>query len=131
MAVAREAEANDQGRADRSEAITAAYRQPRGETALPAQHGLVAATVIGLLGDGAIAQLVRDSPFKLTASLVGVACATIFWRESANPATSRMRLLHTRIYGQGIVVVTTVCVLGMAEVLDRGASSRPSRHPAD
>lgn len=125
-AVAREVEAKDQGRAGRSEAITAGYRQPRGELTPPAQHGLVAATVVALLGDGSIAQLVRDSPFKLTASVVGVACAAIYWRESANPATSRMRLLHTRIYGQAVAVVTTVCVLGLAEVLDRGASTASS-----
>ena len=87
----------------------------------------MAAAATALLGDGHVATLVRESPFKLTAGLVGAAYASIYINESRKPAASRLRLIHTRVYGQAVAVVTTVCVLGLAEALDMGAFSPRSQ----
>ena len=62
------------------------------------------------------ANMVYDHPFKTIIGIAVPCYLAIFHRESTNPATAQMllsqRLIHTRVYGQGVVVlvhVTTVC----------------------
>ena len=65
------------------------------------------------------ANFVYSAPFK---TIVGIALpiyGAIFYKESTSAATKDMllsqRLIHTRVYGQAVAVITTLVVMGFAE----------------
>ena len=64
-------------------------------------------------------RLVREHTFKLILGAVGLAAAAIYLREASRPASARLSRMHTRVYGQGVAIVTTICVVGLAEALER------------
>merc|ERR1719203_2322058 len=47
--------------------------------------------------------------------------SAIFYAESTNPATASMplsqRLIHTRVYGQAIAILSTIIVMGFCETM--------------
>ena len=61
----------------------------------------------------------REHTFKLILGAVGLAATAIYLREASRPASARLSRLHTRVYGQGVAIVTTICVVGLAEALER------------
>ena len=70
-------------------------------------------------------RVVREHTFKLILSAVGIAAAAIYLREASRPASARLSRMHTRVYGQGVALVTTICVVGLAEALDLERRRRP------
>ena len=71
------------------------------------------------------ARLVREHTFKLILGAVGLAATAIYLREASRPASARLSRMHTRVYGQGVALVTTICVVGLAEALDLERRRRP------
>jgi len=67
------------------------------------------------------ANALYESPCIAVLGLTAPACAVIFAVESRNPATAGMdlskRLMHTRVYGQGVAVAALVGVLAFVEVM--------------
>lgn len=137
-AVAPEALVLGTADAERSAAITQAYRE--GKHAQPVaerEAGAVASAAAGLLLKGGeestAARVVREHTFKLVVGAVGLAYAGIYMREASKPASARLSLMHTRVYGQGVALATTVCVVGLAEALDlerRRRSGDNAPHPS-
>lgn len=74
-----------------------------------------------------VANALYEGPCVAVLSLTAPACAVIFAVESRNPATAGLdlskRLMHTRVYGQGVAVAALVGVLAFVEVMgnDGGA----------
>lgn len=68
-----------------------------------------------------LANFVYDSPFKTIIGIAVPAYSALFYRESINPQTRGMllsqRLIHTRVYGQAAVVLTTIGVMGFGETM--------------
>ncbi|KAL3930382.1 MAG: hypothetical protein SGPRY_001561 [Prymnesium sp.] len=65
------------------------------------------------------ANAIFEHPCK---TIVGIALpvySAIFYKESSSPATARMllsqRLIHTRVYGQAVVIATTIAVMSVGE----------------
>ena len=86
------------------------------------QDGAAAAPRRGALSVGQrVANFVYDHPFKVIVGIALPTYAAIFRRESTQPATAGMllsqRLIHTRVYGQGVVVLTTLGVMGFVETM--------------
>ncbi|KAL3933247.1 MAG: hypothetical protein SGPRY_000371 [Prymnesium sp.] len=69
------------------------------------------------------ANVVYNSPFKSIIGFIVPAYLGIFMVESANPRTANMplsqRLIHTRVYGQGIAVLTTVSIMSFVSVMEK------------
>ena len=65
------------------------------------------------------ANTVYTHPFKTIMGIAGPIYGGIFYMESVNPATAMMplsqRLIHTRVYGQMVAVLSTVSVMGFTE----------------
>jgi len=65
------------------------------------------------------ANTVYTHPFKTIMGIAGPIYGGIFYMESVNPATAMMplsqRLIHTRVYGQMVAVLSTVTVMGFTE----------------
>lgn len=65
------------------------------------------------------ANAVYEAPFKTIVAIAAPLYGVIFYKESTGAATKDMmlsqRLIHTRVYGQAIAVLTTICVMGFAE----------------
>lgn len=63
------------------------------------------------------------SPFKSIIGFLTPAYAAVFAYESSNPKTANMllsqRLIHTRVYGQAIAVITTVSVMSFVSMMDK------------
>eukprot|EP00964_Phaeocystis_antarctica_P053650 scaffold31509_cov71-Phaeocystis_antarctica.AAC.3 len=56
-------------------------------------------------------RVVREHTFKLILSAVGIAAAAIYLREASHPASARLSRMHTRVYGQGVALVTTIALV--------------------
>jgi hypothetical protein len=74
-----------------------------------------------------VVRVVREHTFKLILGAVGIAAAAIYLREASRPASARLSRMHTRVYGQGVALVTTICVVGLAEALDLERRRRPPK----
>jgi hypothetical protein len=65
---------------------------------------------------------VYTHPFKSIMAMAAPTYAFIFARESTHPATASLplsqRLIHTRVYGQMVAVLSTVSVMAFVKVLD-------------
>jgi curved DNA-binding protein CbpA len=55
-------------------------------------------------------------------SIAGPIYGALFYRESTHPSTAHMplsqRLIHTRVYGQMVAVLSTVAVMGFAKTME-------------
>jgi len=71
-----------------------------------------------------VANAVSSNPFKTIVGIAAPLYALIFYRESTHPSTANMllsqRLIHTRVYGQAIAVLTTVSVMYVCECMKDG-----------
>mmetsp|Transcript_43410 Transcript_43410/g.72174 ORF Transcript_43410/g.72174 Transcript_43410/m.72174 type:complete len:308 (-) Transcript_43410:292-1215(-) len=67
------------------------------------------------------ANAVYQNPFKTIFGMVIPLYSVIFYAESTNPATANMllsqRLIHTRVYGQAIAILSTIVVMGFCETM--------------
>jgi hypothetical protein len=63
-----------------------------------------------------------ESPFKTIMAICAPAYGALFYHESTSPATANMllsqRLIHTRVYGQAIVVCTTAAVFMFSKSME-------------
>lgn len=70
------------------------------------------------------ANAVYNNPFKSIFGTIAPLYGLIFYRESTHPSTANMllsqRLIHTRVYGQAIAVLTTVTVMGLIDSMKDG-----------
>jgi hypothetical protein len=68
-----------------------------------------------------LANTVYTHPFKTILSIASPLYAYIFYKESTNPQTKMMplsqRIIHTRVYGQMVAVLSTVAVMGFTETM--------------
>jgi hypothetical protein len=68
------------------------------------------------------ANMVYTHPFKTIMSIAGPIYGALFYRESTHPSTAHMplsqRLIHTRVYGQIVAVLSTVAVMGFAKTME-------------
>ena len=68
------------------------------------------------------ANMVYTHPFKTIMSIAGPIYGALFYRESTHPSTAHMplsqRLIHTRVYGQMVAVLSTVAVMGFAKTME-------------
>jgi hypothetical protein len=68
------------------------------------------------------ANVVYTHPFKTIMSIAGPIYGALFYRESTHPSTAHMplsqRLIHTRVYGQMVAVLSTVAVMGFAKTME-------------
>ena len=62
-----------------------------------------------------VSNAVYENPFKTIFAIAAPAYAGLFYVESTNPATANMplsqRLIHTRVYGQGLAICVTAGVM--------------------
>lgn len=69
-----------------------------------------------------------EAPFKTIMGICAPAYGALFYHESTNPATASMllsqRLIHTRVYGQAIVVCTTAAVFAFAKSMEAEGAYR-------
>ena len=89
-------------------------RQSRAAAAPRAQHQLA-------LWQSA-SNFVYENPFKVIFSIALPIYGLLFYKESTNPATASMplsqRLIHTRVYGQMVAVLSTVGVMAFVKTMD-------------
>lgn len=68
------------------------------------------------------ANAVYNHPFKTIMGIAAPIYGALFYRESTHPATSHMplsqRLIHTRVYGQMVAVLSTVSVMAFAKGME-------------
>ncbi|KAL1530125.1 hypothetical protein AB1Y20_001043 [Prymnesium parvum] len=70
-----------------------------------------------------LSNVVYNHPFKTIIGLVAPSYLAVFIAESVNPRTANMilsqRLIHTRVYGQAIAVITTIGVMSFASMMEK------------
>jgi len=68
------------------------------------------------------ANTVYMHPFKTIMGIAGPIYGALFYRESTHPSTAHMplsqRLIHTRVYGQMVAVLSTVAVMAFAKTME-------------
>ena len=114
--------------------LTMAHARANPEAFLHSQRAMAGGRGIGAAEQGSLAlwqsaaNMVYDHPFKTIIGIAVPCYLAIFHRESTNPATAQMllsqRLIHTRVYGQGVVVLTAIAVMGFAESMRRDGRYR-------
>ena len=71
-----------------------------------------------------LSNFVYENPFKCIFSIAIPAYGAIFYKESTSPSTAGMqlsqRLIHTRVYGQMVAVLSTCAVMGFVKSMDDG-----------
>lgn len=67
-------------------------------------------------------------PFKTILGTAGLSYGALFYHESTSAATANMplsqRLIHTRVYGQGLVICITAAVMLFSRSMDEGGAYR-------
>eukprot|EP00966_Prymnesium_polylepis_P200766 4651992-Prymnesium_polylepis.1 len=100
----------------RSQAITQAYREAaarESEQPEPTASGAVSSRLMTMLGgrDSAMAGVIYSHPFKLVVAISSTLCGAIGYRGATDSATAGLpltqRLVHMRVYGQAVIVLTT------------------------
>jgi len=74
------------------------------------------------------ANMVYYHPFKVIGSIAAPLYGLIFYIESTNPSTASMplsqRIIHTRVYGQAIAVLTACSVMGFVKSMEDNGEYR-------
>ena len=74
-----------------------------------------------------LANLVYDNPFKTIIAIAAPIYGGLFYRESTHASTREMllsqRLIHTRVYGQFVAVLSTVTIMGFCETMRAGGGA--------
>lgn len=65
------------------------------------------------------ANFVQNNPFKCIAAIGMPAVAYIFHGQGKPGESFQMRVLHTRVFGQGAVLCTLIGIMSLKEVMDR------------